>query len=245
MRALKITAILESGRVATIDGWLPIDSIIAAAWMRRHRPDLYYETDAGRRTALITPELPLERRELGGEWFWAASCAQYKQLAESLAYSHRRFDDTEAAARVDFAGRRGKVHTQSGYYKNQRLPLVYIVTPRLVWYAVGDQGEVESLLAMIPGIGKKTATGYGAVAEWMVEPWPLDLSCVDELGRPMRALPGANGPDYGGIRPPYWHPSNQARCWRPPPGGWQVDNQEIDWYDAVDAIREVTRASGA
>ena len=245
MRALKVVARLESGRVATMDGWLPLDGILAWAWMLEHNPDLLWHTDAGRRGDLVTPELPLERRELGGEWFWAASFAQYKQLAESIAYSHKRFDDTEAAGRVDFGGRRGKVHTQSGYYKNQRLPLVYIVTPRLVWYAVGDQGEVELLLAMIPGIGKKTATGYGAVAEWMVEPWPIDLSCVDERGRPMRALPGANGPDQGGIRPPYWHPVNQTRCWQPPPGGWPEDAQGIDWYDAVGAIGEVTRGNGA
>lgn len=246
MRALRVTAILESGRVATTDGWLPLDGLLAAAWIRRHRPDLYYGQDAGRRTELITPELPLERRELNGEWFWAASFAQYPQLAEGIAYNHKRFDDTEAAYRVDFVGRRGKVHTQSGYYKNQRLPLVYIVTPRLEWHACGDRAEVESLLAVITAIGKKTGIGYGVVNDWIVEPWPVDLSCVDERGRPTRALPAANGPDYGGIRPPYWHPSNWARCWQPPAGGWPpIQLRESGRRDVAAGIREVARVGGA
>lgn len=244
MQALRIIAELETGQVGTVDGRLPIDGIIAAAWMRRHRPDLFYHTDAGRREDLIVPELPLERRTLNGDWFWAASFAQYEAATEGLTHTHKRFDDTQAAEYVDFGKRRGRVHTQSGYFKAQRLPLVYIVTPQLTWYAFGDLAEVRSLLETIPAVGKKTARGFGDVAQWRVEPWPEDLSCVDARGRLMRALPDPQGSDHGGIRPPYWHPSNWAWCWRPPAGGYRGDaSEDIDWFAAVDELEAARRGA--
>ncbi len=222
MRPLKVTATMADGSVATVDGFLPLDSILAAAWMMRERPEEYYLNRAGLLTAeeLFHPPLPLERRELAGEWFWACSFAQYRQLAEGIDWWHKRFDATPAEEFVDFGGRRGKVSDKSGSFKSYRMPLVYILAAELTWHLVGDQVGVESLLASITGIGKKVGIGYGQVAEWRVEPWPEDLSCRDSAGRPMRSLPTRDGPFYGGIRPPYWHPANQAMCDRPEAGGW-------------------------
>jgi len=214
LQPLRITAVLETGQVATTDGRLPLDSIIAAAWMRRHRPDLYYNNPAGRcgGAILFHPTLPLERRETDGEWYWACSFAQYELHGEHIAYWHKRFNVDEATRRVDFDGRRGRVPTSSGYYKEYRMPIVYLVTPELTWYAVGNGDKLRSLLDTIIGVGKKTGMGYGMVAEWRVEPWPEDLSCHDSAGKPMRAIPQTDGPHIAGIRPPYWHPENAARC---------------------------------
>ena len=222
---------METGRVATSDGRLPLDSIIAAAWMRRYEPDMFLNNPAGRCCGeqLYHPELPLEKREADGEWFWACSFAQYHPLGEQIDYWHKRFDSDEAADRVDFDGRRGKVHISSGYYKNYRMPIVYLLIPEIRWYAVGESDEILSLLSTIVGVGKKTGIGYGTVSEWKVEPWPVDMSCHDLNGRLMRAIPKRGGPHYTGIRPPYWHPDNAARCVLPPVGGYR----EIDWFAEV------------
>ncbi len=221
MRPLRVTAVLADGRVATVDGFLPLDSILAAAWMRLNRPDLYYGQDCGRLPAdeLFHPPLPLERRTENGEWFWACSFAQYTPVGEGIDHWHKRFD-AQYERYVDFQGRRGRVADKSGPYKSYRMPLVYMVAPTLTWYAVGDGAAVESLLAGIAGIGKKVGIGYGQVARWTVEDWGEDLSCRDRRGRPMRTLPTKDGPFYGGIRPPYWHPANQVMCARPEAGGW-------------------------
>jgi CRISPR type IV-associated protein Csf3 len=217
MNSLRVTAVLETGQVATIDGWIPLDSILALAWMRRRHPERVLINRAGGISGdeLFHPELPLERREVAGEWFWACSFARYVKLAEEIAYWHKRFDD-QREGYLDLGKRKGgRVNVKSGPLKNYRMPLVYMVTPELTWYLVGDREEVESLLTLVPAIGKKSAMGMGQVREWLVESHPNDCSCYDESGRLMRSIPDPEGPDHAGIRPPYWHPANQVRCRRP------------------------------
>lgn len=225
MRPLRVTATLETGQVATIDGHLPLDSILAYAWIARHRPELLWVNRAGTLGAtgaepLFQPPLPLERREECGEWFWASSSAQYRRLAEDTTYWHKRFDALAAARYVDFRRGRGRISTSSGPYKAHRTPLVYIVTPELTWYAMGEREAVASLLSGIVAIGKKRGSGYGQVVDWVVEDWPEDLSCRDGRGRPMRSVPCQDGPYLAGVRPPSWHPANHVPCDRPPAGGW-------------------------
>lgn len=246
LEPLRITATLETGRVATIDGGLPLDSIMAAAWMRRHKPDMFLNNPAGRCCGdeLIHPELPLRRRELAGEWFWACSFGQYQSRGEGIDYSHKRFDADAAAKWVDFGGRRGKIHVSSGYYKNYRHPIVYLLTPEIIWYAVGDAAEVQSLLVTITAIGKRIAIGYGTIADWRVEPYPIDLSCHDQAGRSMRALPDPDGPRLAGIRPPYWHPANMTRCVMPPPGGYSDIDTNIDRYAELEYLAAQPQRGG-
>lgn len=219
MEPLRVTATLESGQVATFDGNLPLDSILAAAWIRRHYPNEFWVGAPNRvGDEWIEARLPLERRESAGEWFWAASFARYRPLSEEITYWHKRFDDNMANF-LDLGGRRGRINTKSGGFKSYRMPLVYMVTPELTWYIVGEREEVAGLLGMIPAVGKKHSAGYGFVAAWHVEPWPIDLSCRDERGQPMRAIPTRDGPLECGVRPPYWHPVNRVRCEMPVPWG--------------------------
>lgn len=219
MEPLRVTATLETGQVATFDGNLPLDGILAAAWMRRYHPDVFWTGALNRMgEGWIEAELPLERRVSNGEWYWASSFARYRQLSEEITYWHKRFDD-DMDSFLDLGGRSGKINTKSGPYKSYRMPLVYMVTPELVWYALGERKEVASLLDMIPAVGKKHSAGYGFVASWTVEPWPVDLSCRDERGEPMRAIPTRDGPFECGVRPPYWHPVNRVRCEMPAPWG--------------------------
>ncbi len=202
MQSLRITARLTDGRIATTDLCLPADGILAYAWVRRNRPELLEATQSGIRELIHLP-LPLKRIEADRGWWWAASFAFGEPVLEQRNYWHKRFDDKYADA-IDFGGRRGKVEVNKGPYKAYRMPLTVILVPQLTWYVVGDAAEIRDLLGTMTHIGKKTAQGYGHVAEWTVTAAEEDLSGA-------RTIPDPDGDELWGIRPPYWEPRNQVR----------------------------------
>ena len=226
MQPMKITAYLLDGRIAGTEPYFPLDSILAAEWIRRQHPESYYEPPPpGVKEGWIAAPLPFERRGAGDKWYWACSFSQTKPITEYVTYWHRRFDD-HLERYIDFKGRRGKVAESSGRYKAYRMPLNIMLLPRLEWYAVGDIDVVRDLCQGVAAVGKKPAQGYGIVERWDVEPWPEDWSVARD-GELMRAVPVVDGElpagvDAGGcrrriygLRPPYWRRENQAEVWMP------------------------------
>ncbi len=176
MQPLKITAHMQDGRVATIDGYLPLDSILAAEWMRRNHPETYYNASSHMLGSnMITPKLPFERRGADDLWYWACSFNTSPPLGEHVMHWHKRFDD-QFEKYIDFGGRRGRIDIKSSRYKAYRMPLVVQLFDRLEWYAVGDPGKVLDLCRGVTHVGKKSSQGLGAVDWWEVAPWPEDWS---------------------------------------------------------------------
>lgn len=199
-RNLKITAKLLDGRVATYDGYLPLDSMLAYAKVERDYPELL-ETN----TEMQYIDLPLQKKNDGTDkWYWACSFACFEPRGESSRFWHKRFDQEHAEEFVDFQGKRGNVNVKSAKYKNYRVQLPIILTPEITWYCVGEPTEIKELLKYITHIGKKPAQGLGAVKEWLVEEIDEDLSWL-------RPVPDDNGDDELGIRPPYWYRENIMR----------------------------------
>lgn len=221
MQPLKITAIMQDGRVAGTEPWFPLDGILAAAWMRKQHPEVMYLpiTDYNN---IIVADLPFEKRGSGDNWYWACSFNTAKPLGEYIMHWHKRFDD-DLEQYIDFAGKRGRIDTKSGKYKSYRMPLVVQLFDRLEWYAFGDQQMVLELCQTITHIGKKSSQGLGAVDYWTVESWPDDWSeCRD--GAVSRAIPAEYGLPAGveeanivqcGLRPPYWLYTNKHVCYMP------------------------------
>lgn len=198
MQPLKITAYLQIGKVATTELFLPLDSILAWAWMKLNHPEqLEISSSAIRIDDVMELKLPLEKRGEGDNWYWACSFACGEPKNEEILYWHKRFDVQLAEDYVDFNKRRGRVDVKSGAYKNYRMPLITYLIPKLEWYAVGDWAEIEMLLSYVTHIGKKRSQGLGRVSRWTVEKWPEDLSYL-------RPIPDENGDQEMGIRPPYW-----------------------------------------
>lgn len=56
------------------------------------------------------------------------------------------------------------------------------------FYGCGDMRRVESLLHLLPGIGRKASRGYGAITDIEVEPKDHDFSMMRD-GLPMRPIP--------------------------------------------------------
>jgi CRISPR type IV-associated protein Csf3 len=225
MQPMKITAYLLDGRIAGTEPYFPLDSILAAEWIRRQHPESYYEPPPpGVSEGWIEAPLPLERRGAGLLWYYACSFNQVRPETEYVTYWHRRFDD-HLERFINFKGRRGKVSEQSGRYKAYRMPLNIMLLPRLEWYAVGNLDAVQELCQGVAAIGKKPAQGYGIVERWDVKPWDDDWSVIGHGGALMRSVPELElpaGVDVGtcqrriyGLRPPYWRRENQAEVWMP------------------------------
>jgi CRISPR type IV-associated protein Csf3 len=226
MQPIRIQAIMQDGRIGTTDSFLPLDSILAAEWMRRHHPEAYYNASSHMLTnGLIDADLPFERRGQGDNWYWACSFNTEAPVHEYIMHWHKRFDD-HLDKYIDFGKRRGKIDTKSGKYKAYRMPLVVQLFDKLVWYAVGDSGAVLDLCQGVTHIGKKSSQGLGAVDYWTVEPWLEDWSVARD-GQITRGIPVELGLPPGveranvqlyGIRPPYWLHQHQRPCFMPEVG---------------------------
>jgi len=221
MQPLVITAILFDGRVATTDDFLPLDSILAAEWLRiKLGDDFYNPPPPGQSEGWIEADLSnvLEKRGKGARWYWACSFNSVKHISEYMTYWNRRFDDG-LEKYIDFKGRRGKVDAGSGRYKAYRMPLAIRLYPELKWYAVGDKKIVEQLLSGVNGIGKKQSQGFGLIKAWQAEECAEDYSEYGPGGL-MRAVYDLKDGIKGirrayGVRPPYWRRENQDLVWVP------------------------------
>lgn len=202
---LKITAYPRCGIVA--DEYLPIDGILFYAAMRQEYGSQILTTP-GKVADVADVDLPLEKRNINGEWFYAASFAQWETPADGQGFWVKRFDRKQDHF-IDFGKRRGKVIVEQGRYKAYRMPTFYRHALSVSWYVVGDNAEIENLLAHVTHIGKKTAQGNGRIIRWQVEECPHDWSIYGEGGILMRAIPDEDGILYG-IRPSYWLRKNQV-----------------------------------
>lgn len=219
---LRIRAYLLDGRVVATERYFPLDSILAAEWVRRKLGDDFYNPPPpGCAENWVEAELPFERRGEGDKWYWACSFNQSKPLKEYVFYWNKRFDAKEEKY-IDFQGRRGNINPRSGKYKAYRMPINIMLFDYLEWYAVGDKEVLENLCSGVTHIGKKGSFGLGIVRKWEVIPWQEDWSEVGPDQKLMRALydlpEGTAGiPRQYGMRPPYWRMENKLVVYIPCP----------------------------
>jgi CRISPR type IV-associated protein Csf3 len=201
MTLLKITANLLDGRVATTDGYFPIDSIIQYAHVKKYTPNLLSEplTDFNN---IMEFELPITKiNKDTDDWYYKSSFAMFNVLGEDRRFFNKRYDTTLAEKYVNFNGKSGKVNIKSDKFKNWRMPLNVILTPKMEWCIEGDEREITSLLSEVTHIGKKASQGLGIVKSWEVESTTEDLTHL-------RPIPDRNGTDEIAIRPLYFDSRN-------------------------------------
>lgn len=207
MQPLKITAILQTGQVCSYDGRLTLDGLLSSVWFREHHPEML--AYGAPEDEWPDAELPFERRvpeHDSGAWYWAVSLGQYETTKEYVYHWHRRFA-AERERYMDLSGKKsGRINIAAGYMKIYRHPVPVIVTPEIVWYAVGDADELRRMLAKVSYIGKNRSQGFGWIGEWRVEPCDADYSEIGPDGERMRDLPTKEDRAEGveGVRPPYW-----------------------------------------
>lgn len=211
MTPLKISCFAFNGVVS--DGYLPLDPILAALWMREHYPKQFWGDSVRAKDNLIEADLPLQRLGSESNWYYASSFCQAEWVSAETRHWHKRHTAQE---QIRYIGR-GKINVAQGQTKAYRMPL-FVLHPggRLTWYLVGDRSWLEARLPLLTAIGHKRGQGNGIVIDWRVEPVAQDASVIQDH-RLMRSLPLADVPQgtidlrvgHYGLRPPYWHKANQ------------------------------------
>lgn len=218
---LKITARLRSGVVS--DGLLMLDGALYAA---QHRERLAPKVASLPRASAMDGDgvpvhLPIRRIPIAKmpnrftpDFFYAASAAQWPDaVADGIDHWTKKLDTKYLDV---LSPPRARVPISGGFYRAYHAPIIYRHAICVWWYVCGDPREIERLLTMVTHLGKKTVQGWGAVAEWRVEPASADYSVTGPTGELMRPVPDECGTLYG-IRPPYWLPKHQIPCRLPTP----------------------------
>lgn len=220
-RPLKITAIMQDGRLCSSDGWLFFDAILYHAWFAKNFPDIFRGTLPNNKVGHIG--LPLRRYD---DHRHASSVGFYKQYGIQTEYWHKK---PSAHGRlgenyIDFGKRRGKVNVSSGEYKAYRMPEVIRLVGDIEIFAYGNKEKIEDLLTYITHIGKKTAIGWGRVAKWVVEEIEEDYTDISPYGlaRPIPVDQAtkeqksvAHTVRRIAVKPPYWNHRNVKECFVP------------------------------
>lgn len=209
---MRVTARLACGAVC--DGSLPLDALLN---YQSHREEFGAEivtvpgAEANANPGSRSLCLPLMRvNEETPLWHYAASFAVWEGgLAEGTNHWVGSFD-LGLSDLVDFGKLKARVEIGSGRYRSYRMPMRYMHSPVVRWYAVGHVDSVRRLLTTLTHVGKKVSQGWGCVLSWDVEAWPEDWSVQSPLGL-MRSVPDPEGVLWG-FRPSYWLRSNQTRC---------------------------------
>lgn len=204
--------------------FLMLDSLIyRAVILEKFGSDFYTLPPVSPNTTeLLDVDTPLERREIGGVWYYACSWANVEaaSLGQYVVNWVRGYADFDATYYISDK-KRLLIKTWQGHDKLYNMPMHCYNVDCLTWYAVGDGAEIKRLLeTYYPAIGKKTAYGQGQLAyyadgsRWRVESWPEDWSEVKD-GQPTRGLPVNMEKGFPldmvrcGIRPPYYAHQNQ------------------------------------
>lgn len=226
MDDLKITAHLLCG-FAAFDDWSP-DLAGILEWLLLDARGLTAPNptpaDVAATREIVEAEMPLEKAEIGGHWYWATSSPCYGYGAEYSSNFRKRWAPGIDSSSPQWGKRKAKWDGSAGAEKSYDLPNYIRVTDSVTWYAKGDRAGIEGLLAGCTGIGKKRSHGHGQVSRWEVCEHGDDWHLFGPHGELMRPIPLSEIPqttpiDFAirewGWRPPSWLPANKTQCAMP------------------------------
>lgn len=159
--------------------------------------------------------LPLARYHWGEFWWYRASAVWPNGEGSRVSWVKRW--EREYEDLLDL-GKATQVVTSLGRYKEAHVPMELVYVPELVFFAVGDLGDMKHFCKKVKFVGKKSNQGYGFVEEVTIRALDIDMDgytmdwCT-EAGRPARNMPvgfceetGLNliGKRLAPYRPPYW-----------------------------------------
>lgn len=219
----KVTCKLMDGRINSMDGLLFLDAILYHAWFLKYAPEVYNGTERkeDHKNWKYHFGLPLTQFHTDNGIRYAASCGFYRQYEHHIEYWNKRPDFTNGK-NEKYLEAKGKIDTVAGALKAYHYPQIIRTVSDIEFYGVGTIEKIRDLLSYISAVGKKPATGWGMVREWIVEPFTEDWSTVGKYGlmRPMPVEEYETGrQDYKimqcALLPPYWKNKNIALCYIP------------------------------
>jgi len=215
---LHIRAILQTPVIS--DKFLPLDAVLYNQFIRSH----FGPKKSGHspRESIVRQgsglQMPIQKRNMNSDhqWYYACSFALIPEITQRSKHSYaKRFDTDLAIDRIDFGGKRGKVDTKSGTFKNYFITDYTWSVPYIDWYCRADKKWISEMLHFCTHIGKKSSQGCGSVLRWEVNETEKDWYLKDEDGRLLRAIPHEKGYAIYGIRPAYWLQRHQFKCYLP------------------------------
>lgn len=200
--------------IALTHPWLHLDGVIMHLSLRRALGEDYYLLPAkfpiGR--LLKSSELPNLPIRYAGR-IPQASISFFPNQRTVLEVMHKKLE-------ADWIGKVKKLYHGSGYFKEYQMRHIYLVSNKVVFYAVGDVNGLRDLFDELIGLGDNTRVGWGRILGYKIEEIQEDYSIVMN-GIATRPIPVKYCKSYSDAfllswRPPYWSADNVELC--VPPG---------------------------
>lgn len=214
--------------LAAYDDWSPsLDALIEYQLLDRLGLITPNPTaaDAEKNLPLIFDKMPIARKILNGEWYWAVSSPHYIENHQQTSKFRKRWDYQEH--HLDWGKKRAKVNGSEGHFKAYDLPRYDREMQSIHWFCVGDANKISELILNVTHLGKKRSQGCGQVHKWEVLPFEYDwhLWRGDSLARPMPVNmiepPQSINMMQWGWRPPIWLAANKSMCFMPTDNVWR------------------------
>lgn len=227
MDNLQIIAHMATPLVA-YDDWSPsLDALIEYQLLERLGLIEPNPTEASiiKNLPILFEQMPIARKMLNGEWYWAVSSPRYIENHQQISRYRKRWDKQEL--HLDWGKKRAKVNGSEGHFKAYDLPRYDREMQTIHWFCIGDRDSIADLLQFVTNLGKKRSQGCGQVHKWEVLPFEHDwhLWRGDSLARPMPVnmieQPQSINMMNWGWRPPTWLAANKSMCYMPTDNVWR------------------------
>lgn len=211
MEKLKISFRLQSPLI-TNGGYMTLDGLLAA---------LIFEQSGDLEKAHAN--IPLKNTN----GLWHGSAAFFEKIdTEKKGFVANLHAGHDLDLDLVLKNKNGNVHKAIGLTRRRDYGAVlnsyrmYTAT-EITWYATGHREQIQSLLSEVEFIGKRRASGFGQVANLVIEDSDND-GVVGLFGEPLRPVPlEMFSGDKSSLRadaawrPAYWHPMNRTVCYVP------------------------------
>jgi CRISPR type IV-associated protein Csf3 len=199
----------------TTSPWIFFDGIVSYLCMRDVLGESFWSLPSDHVVNLENLDIPLEHTK--DVYHASVGILDNPVLKKTTVF--KRFTDYEVNT-LDDSVNKGRLRTNSGYYKDAMINLPAVVTDNITFYCKGDKQELTRLLKHLQYVGKKTAYGGGEVKDISITSINEDYSFLKE-GKVMRPIPVGviDVPVVPGrswrkctYKSPYWDGSQSRMC---------------------------------
>ncbi len=194
--------------------WINFDGLLAHMLLRKVLGDDYRALPSKAPLDVSKLRLPIKEYENDMGSFYHTSVSIFDTTALYTTTIYKRFHTGDIATLPTI---KKKIRRGSGQFRDFMISLVYIPSNSVIFYVNGNKKEIEELLKGLPGLGKKTAIGFGSIKNISVEKVKNDYSLVNGKGKAMRPIPEWALKEYSeSVRLaytfPYWYGKNVDFC---------------------------------
>ncbi len=196
--------------------WLYFDSLIQYLCLRDALGEHFYILPTDIELPLDDLMIPIKKT---GD-VYHASISQFDKAPLYQSTIYKRFNDKNID-KLKPKQRQGRIHTDSGYFKDFMINLPFITPNRISFYTCADPKEIKRLLPHLNHLGKKGSIGGGKILKYKIKKTEADYSFYKDgqIMRPIpqeltKKIPLIEGTQFmnSSYKPPYWDKRNIKMC---------------------------------